>query len=67
MVPSQKQESDMTDFVETTADCKIAPATSRELSEAELSTVAGGGGGKVTPNPFLITKHFDKASTAFFL
>ena len=67
MVPSQKQESDMTDFVETTADCKTAPATSRELSEAELSTVAGGGTGKVTPNPFLITKHFDKASPVLFL
>jgi type VI protein secretion system component Hcp len=57
----------MTDFVKTPADCKTASVTSVELSEAELSTVAGGGAGKVTPNPFLITKHFDKASPVLFL
>jgi type VI protein secretion system component Hcp len=61
----------MTDFVKTPADCKTAPVTSVELSEAELSTVAGGGSGagagKVTFNPFSITKHVDKASPVLFL
>jgi type VI protein secretion system component Hcp len=52
----------MTDFVETPADRKVTSVTSRELSEAELSTVAGGTPGKVTPNLFVFTKHFDKAS-----
>ena len=57
----------MTDFVETPADCKTASVTSlRELSEAELSTVAGAAG-KVTFNPFSITKHVDKASPVLFL
>ena len=56
----------MTDFVETPADCKTASVTSGELSEAELSTVAGGAG-KVTFNPFSITRHVDKASPVLFL
>jgi hypothetical protein len=47
----------MTDFVETPADCKTA-----ELSEAELSTVAGGAAAKVTFNPFSITRQIDRAS-----
>jgi type VI protein secretion system component Hcp len=41
------------------------------LSEAELSTVAGGDAGKagkkVTFNPFSITRHVDKASPVLFL
>jgi type VI protein secretion system component Hcp len=57
----------MTDFVETPADRKTASVTSRELSEAELSTAAGGAAGKVTFNPFSITRHVDKASPVFFL
>jgi type VI protein secretion system component Hcp len=56
----------MTDYVETPADCKVAFVTSRELSEAELSMVAGGAG-KVTFNPFSITRHVDKASPVLFL
>jgi hypothetical protein len=52
----------MTDFVETTADCKTASVTSGELSEAELSTVAGGAGGKITPAPFVFVHHYDKSS-----
>ena len=43
-----------------------------ELSEAELANVSGGkstgaGAGKVTFNPFSITKHIDKASPVLFL
>jgi type VI protein secretion system component Hcp len=58
----------MTDSVETPADRKPASvATSRELSEAELSRVAGGAAGKVTFNPFSITRHVDKASPVLFL
>jgi type VI protein secretion system component Hcp len=57
----------MTDYVETPADRKAASVTSRELSETELSTVAGGAAGKVTFNPFSITKHVDKASPVLFL
>jgi type VI protein secretion system component Hcp len=57
----------MTDFVETPADCKTASVTSGDLSEAELSTVAGGTAGKVTFNPFSITRHVDKASPVLFL
>jgi len=57
----------MTEFVETSADCKTASVTSRELSDAELSTVAGGAAGKVTFNPFSITRHVDKASPVLFL
>jgi type VI protein secretion system component Hcp len=57
----------MTDFVETSADCKTTSVTSRELSDAELSTVAGGTAGKVTFNPFSITRHVDKASPVLFL
>ena len=42
-----------------------------ELTEAELANVSGGksssaGTGRVTFNPFLITKHFDKASPVLF-
>lgn len=36
-----------------------------ELTESELASVTGGkgkGAGKVTLSPFLITKHYDKAS-----
>jgi Type VI secretion system effector, Hcp len=58
----------MTDFVETPADCKTAFVTPGELSEAELSTVAGGDkAGKVSFNPFSITRHVDKASPVLFL
>ena len=62
----------MTDYAETPADRKVAFVTSsRELSVAELSTVAGGstgaGAGKVTFNPFVITKVVDKASPHLFL
>ena len=57
----------MTDYVETPADRKAASVTSGELSEAELSTVASGAAGKITFNPFSITKHVDKASPVFFL
>jgi hypothetical protein len=67
MVPSSKQqELNMTDYVETLADLKAASVTSRELSEAELSMVAGGAG-KVTFNLFSITRHVDKASPVLFL
>jgi hypothetical protein len=67
MVPAvEQQEVKMTDFVETPADCKTASVTSGELSEAELSTVAGGAG-KITFNPFSITRHVDKASPVLFL
>jgi type VI protein secretion system component Hcp len=65
-------EVNMTDYAETPADRKVASVTSsRELSVAELSTVAGGstgaGAGKVTFNPFVITKVVDKASPHLFL
>ena len=43
----------------------------QELTEAELAGVNGGstgaGAGKVTFNPFSITKRLDKASTTLFL
>ena len=40
----------------------------QELTEAELANVSGGrGAGKVTFNPFSITKHVDKASPVLFL
>jgi type VI protein secretion system component Hcp len=65
--PIETTEINMTDYVETTADRKAASVTSRELSEAELSTVAGGDAGKVSFNPFSITKHVDKASPVLFL
>jgi len=68
MIPAvEQQEVKMTDFVETPADCKTASVNSGELSEAELSTVAGGAAGKVTFNPFSITRHVDKASPVLFL
>jgi type VI protein secretion system component Hcp len=42
-----------------------------ELTEIELSNVTGGstgaGAGKVTFNPFSITRHVDKASPVLFL
>jgi len=43
-----------------------------ELTEAELASVSGGGSsgagaGKVTFNPFSITRHIDKTSPALFL
>jgi type VI protein secretion system component Hcp len=56
----------MTNHVETPADRKTASVTSIELSEVELSTVVGGAG-KVTFNPFSITRHVDKASPVLFL
>jgi type VI protein secretion system component Hcp len=68
MIPTvEQQEMNMTDYVETPADRKAAAVTSSELSEAELSTVAGGTDGKVTFNPFSITRHVDKASPVLFL
>jgi bacteriocin-like protein len=43
----------------------------KELSEAELSAVAGGstgaGAGKITFNPFVIIKVVDKSSPHLFL
>jgi type VI protein secretion system component Hcp len=64
----KQQEVNMTDYVETPADRETASVTSsRELSEAELSTVADGAAGKVTFNPFSITRHVDKASPVLFL
>jgi hypothetical protein len=63
----EQQEVNMTDYVETAADRKAASVTSRELSEAELSTVAGGAAGKIAFNPFSITRHVDKASPVLFL
>jgi hypothetical protein len=57
----------MADFVETPADRKAASVTSRELSEAELSTVAGGADKQITFHLFSITRHVDKASPVFFL
>jgi bacteriocin-like protein len=44
----------------------------QELTEAELANVNGGGSsgagaGKVTFNPFSITRHIDKASPVLFL
>jgi hypothetical protein len=48
-------EVNMADYVETSADRKAASVTLRELSEAELPTVADGAG-KITFNPFVITK-----------
>jgi type VI protein secretion system component Hcp len=59
-------EVNMTDFVETPADRKAASVILRELSEVELSTVAGGAG-KVTFNPYVITKVFDKSSPHLFV
>jgi type VI protein secretion system component Hcp len=69
MVPAVEQQeiNTMTDFVETPADCKTASFPSGELSEAELSTVVAGTAGKVTFNPFSITKHVDKSSPVLFL
>ena len=55
----------MTDFVETPAARNVASVTTRELSEAELSTVAGGKTGKV--DPFVVTKLYDKSSPYLFL
>jgi hypothetical protein len=67
----ETMERNMTDHVETPADRKAASVTLRELSEAELSTAAGGstgaGAGKVTFNPFVITKTVDKSSPHLFL
>ena len=57
----------MTDYVETPADRKTASVTSTELSEAELSMVAGGDAAKVSFHLFSITKHVDKASPVLFL
>jgi hypothetical protein len=37
------------------------------LPESELERVAGGAAGKVTFNPFSITRKVDKASPVFFL
>jgi type VI protein secretion system component Hcp len=67
MIPAvEQQEVNMTDHVETPADRKAASVISIELSETELSMVAGGAG-KVTFNPFSITRHVDKASPVLFL
>jgi type VI protein secretion system component Hcp len=41
-----------------------------EISDQELDTIVGGsdaGAGKVTFNPFSITRHVDKASPVLFL
>ena len=51
--------------------CK--PRQAEELTELELCNITGGkqssgaGAGKVTFNPFSITKHVDKASPVLFL
>jgi hypothetical protein len=57
----------MADYVETSADLKAASVASRELSEAELSTVEGGIADKVTFNPFSTTRYIDKAPPVLFL
>jgi type VI protein secretion system component Hcp len=57
----------MTDYAKTLADRQAASVASRELSEAELSTVVGGTAGKVTFHPFSITRNVDKASPVLFL
>jgi type VI protein secretion system component Hcp len=67
MTAVEQQEVNMTDHVETPADRKAASVTSTELSETELSTVAGGAGAKITFNPFSMTRHVDKASPVLFL
>jgi type VI protein secretion system component Hcp len=41
--------------------------SAESLPESELDKVAGGAAGKVTFNPFSITKHLDKASPVLFL
>ena len=51
---------------EQVPDVKTEPS-SESLSESELDQVAGGAAGKVTFNPFSITKHVDKASPVLFL
>jgi type VI protein secretion system component Hcp len=46
------------------------PVRPEELTWSELANVSGGssgaGAGKVTFNPFSITRHVDKASPVFF-
>jgi type VI protein secretion system component Hcp len=67
MIPAvEQQEVNMTDRIQTRADRKAASVISTELSEVELSMEAGGAG-KVTFNPFSITRHVDKASPVLFL
>ena len=46
-----------------------AEPSGESLPESELDQIAGGtaNAGKVTFNPFSITRHVDKASPVFFL
>lgn len=51
----------------TIINAKSCERNRHELTEAELANVSGGGNpgagaGKVTFNPFSITRHIDKAS-----
>jgi bacteriocin-like protein len=49
---------------------EIRELSIEEISERELDTIVGGSGagaGKITFNPFSITKHVDKASPVLFL
>jgi bacteriocin-like protein len=49
---------------------EIRELSIEEISEQELDTIVGGSGagaGKITFNPFSITKHVDKASPVLFL
>jgi ABC-type phosphate/phosphonate transport system ATPase subunit len=64
----QRREA-MTNNVKAPAEGNdAASVTLIELSEAELSAVLGGSGaGKVTFNPFVISKLVDKSSPHLFL
>ncbi len=62
----------MTSMINSAKSCERDNRTD-ELTEIELSRIVGGsqssgaGAGKVTFNPFLITKKIDKASPMLFL
>jgi type VI protein secretion system component Hcp len=62
----------MTSMINSAKSCERDNRTD-ELSEIELSGIVGGsqstgsGAGKVTFNPFSITRHVDKASPVLFL
>src|SRR5262245_59688644 len=64
----EAMERAMTDHVVRPVDSRDPRTT--DLNEAELSTASGGttgaGAGKVTFNPFVITKHVDKATPILF-
>ena len=63
--PIKREQSMGTDISAKSSERDIR----EELTESELSSVTGGkgsGAGKVTFNPFSITKHYDKASPTLF-